>query len=1639
MKLKLSNAARSSTDRPAEKTLIADSIFDMEVRHSFDISSNRSGGDDVPLLEIEDDDLIEVTLSDGSRWYLGKEERDELAESLPTGKRGKSNDILTLGSALPARSTTRGVSDFLMNKLRILSIAPTAKNSLTDIVKELLEDASPTQAILAAADPAAFAIARKLEKKLATGGKTRLCKVELDENSQVRLDINGSLSSAFSDSGPTLLLLHGTLSSTHGSFSGLWQDNPRIFSQIHQFYQGRIIALEHCTLTESPISNTKILIDALPDSTQLHVISHSRGGLIGELLCRSERDVTPFDDREIELFEELMDLQDINNGLGAKATKALKKYHKVEQAELKELKKGLLAKSIVVERFVRVACPARGTTLASGKLHRWANRSLNAIGLVSGMTANPIYRAFEAFTLGIIGSSSRPDVLPGLQSMMPDSATVHLLNDSFTQDQQSDDNNKSTRKLVHSDLSVLAGDTQISGFNWRRIPLWLSDQFYGGEHDLVVNSASMDGGAARASGIRVNKVIGESVNHFSYFKNGDTAAQIARQLFSREDSDFELISQQSDAVIARGGNTKITGDRPMLFVVPGISGSKLSADGDRIWINPFRIAFGAMSRLSVDSEDVEATDLVKLAYGKFVAEFSKDHDVYCAPYDWRLSLELAAEKLGDQIDKALNSSDSESANQQPLRIVAHSMGGLVVRYLFAKRPDLWEYVKSVPGSRFIMAGTPNNGSYSINNLLMGKDKLARTIAGIDQVNDINDIVAILADYPGVATLLPGFGSNDWMQPDTWDQLKSDRSRTTSARISAKLLRIAREERRQVLSSPLDSDAVSYVAGHAEKTISDAVFEGDDAEEDLVYKYTPDGDGRVTWRDGIPGGLSAVWYQPTAHGALLAEPDYFEAWRELLDTGTTRLLPKSAPEPIISSQSRSSGIETAESDTGEAPVELDYLPTEDDLERTILDLDKPDTTSPSSMTPIHVTVSHGDLSFSTYPTVVGHFNDESIVHAEKALDRFLDYRLSERQRLGQYPGKLNSSEVVFRKGEGTYPEGALIVGLGDFGKLTIPRLERTLTSGIVKYILTFNEWWLGDASTSYSEKEIGLTFLLIGSGLGGLSVEESVKVIVDSVRKANTEFESNGRNDFKLVEQIEIVELYQDVAVKAAHAALLCNRPQDQISVARDLRLLSGGQRRTLISGNPERWLTLNIKKIHGNDEYQFEALHRSARSEVINELVDAKLVDQYLSLIMDKTDFDASKASSPYKTLFEILIPNDIKNASPDTDKLKLKLDEETARIPWEMLIDRWSPDQKPLVIAKKMMRQLSLERIRGRPELAKTKTALVVGDPPSGDEFYSLLPGARQEALNVNDKLIEHGFSVTPVIRESDEKDQGTEMAIEILNALTTGEYKILHLAGHGSYYRGGAESEEEADDEGMIIGKDMRLTPHLVSKMRRIPQVVFINCCHLGNIEKKEEDDFSIRHAHIASNLATQFIRNGALAVVAAAWEVLDEPAQLFAEVFYDHLLKNETLSESIHKARQEVYERHPDSNTFGAYQCWGDPMYRVNPSKPARTAGRRKDNFVSPDECADAANNIRMTAKSSNIADHSHLIERCDELLAFVSERYVDLSIPQPVSMYWTSSMTRALTLLGRAFGELGEFPKAIHLLRSALVLDLSLIHI
>src|SRR5690606_5689307 len=108
------------------------------------------------------------------------------------------------------------------------------------------------------------------------------------------------------------------------------------------------------------------------------------------------------------------------------------------------------------------------------------------------------------------------------------------------------------------------------------------------------------------------------------------------------------------------------------------------------------------------------------------AHLAQTHDVTVFSFDWRRPIEEEAVRLAGVIDQAVS---ARSASRQPVRLLAHSMGGLVARTVQLERPDVWQRWLEHPDARLLMLGTPNGGSFAPMQVLSGDDNMGNALAG----------------------------------------------------------------------------------------------------------------------------------------------------------------------------------------------------------------------------------------------------------------------------------------------------------------------------------------------------------------------------------------------------------------------------------------------------------------------------------------------------------------------------------------------------------------------------------------------------------------------------------------------------------------------------------------------------------------------------------------------------------------------------------------------------------------------------------------------------------------------------------------------------------------------------------------------
>ncbi len=803
---------------------------------------------------------------------------------------------------------------------------------------------------------------------------------------------------------------------------------------------------------------------------------------------------------------------------------------------------------------------------------------------------------------------------------------------------------------------------------------------------------------------------------------------------------------------------------------------------------------------------------------------------------------------------------------------------------------------------------------------------------------------MFAKFPGILALLPitTDAKNDFAKLETWENMRAFFGKRDWPLPSKDDLDYFRNYRDNILKKrdAIDYSNMVYIAGKDKMTPCGYYLDEIKPKKQLYFLYTSEGDQSVTWESGIPKQLietNAVYYSRVTHGALANDPDLFNAIEEILSTGQTKLLRNT--KPLLRGEEK---IFRAEPD-------IDFDLSESGLEKTILGLGT-EIEPIASQIPVTITVSNGDLRYASHPVIAGHFLNDGVLYAEKSIDYYLNGSLTSKHRLGLYPGEIGTN-AIFGKMDGSDFEGAIIVGLGEPDQLTSFQFSKSVESGVLNYLLSI------PASAS-PKKGIGVSSLIVATGYGGLTVEGSMKAIIEGVNRANEKVKALSHSGYKTIQSIEFVELYADRALNCMYILnKIANKENSTFNIIvgnKRIKNLMGIRKRTPLDTSEDWWNRVTVKYKEANEQtgepasMTFGSSTSDSREEE-NELYSSTpLIDLFISEVSTSNQWSACTA----KTLFELLIPNNLKEKLKRKGNISWILDTKTAAYPWELLQDN-TTNAKPLCINAGMIRQLSTKDYRINIKRVAEKGALVVADPILNG-FISQLPGAKEEGMLVKDTLENVGYPTTSLI--------GTD-AESIVKNFFCKDYTIIHLAGHGVF------NPKSPKKSGMVIGKDIFLTVFEIEQMPVVPELVFVNCCHLGYSSSDDEKLYQNRYK-LAANIGTQLIKIGVKAVIAAGWAVNDAAAHDFAQVFYSSMFAGENFGDAVKIARNSIYEKHPDNNTWGAYQCYGDPFFKLK--NISASSGSWSPSYIVPQEAEIDLDNLLNQLQMATSANKDHLAD-------------------------------------------------------------------
>jgi hypothetical protein len=395
---------------------------------------------------------------------------------------------------------------------------------------------------------------------------------------------------------------------------------------------------------------------------------------------------------------------------------------------------------------------------------------------------------------------------------------------------------------------------------------------------------------------------------------------------------------------------------------------------------------------------------------------------------------------------------------------------------------------------------------------------------------------------------------------------------------------------------------------------------------------------------------------------------------------------------------------------------------------------------------------------------------------------------------------------------------------------------------------------------------------------------------------------------------------------------------------------------------------------------------KRARTEIRAQSTQRRLVEQLVAKASNERGSDIGIG----RTLFKLLVPLEMEPIMAGTSAMVIELDQGSAPIPWEMLdTDSGKSnrnDQRPWAIRTKLLRKLQLADFRQQPKDSRQSSpSLIIGEPLC-DAVWPRLPGARQEARSVFEKL-KAGLGEENVVSliSSEDSDDDRPDAIQVINTLMAEDWRIIHISGHG-------DLPDNDDPHGVVLSDGLYLGPREIQTMRVVPELVFVNCCHLA-ASGVDQVFNSYNRTKFAASVAEQLIKNGVRCVVAAGWAVGDRASETFAEKFYDALLNGQRFIEAIAQAREAVWQIYAKQDkTWAAYQCYGDPDWVLksgeeDPQTVSTTNFSNEASIVSANSLILALESLRNRASSQG--DHNQAIHQQLEML---ESRFANLWVNQ-----------------------------------------------
>lgn len=497
----------------------------------------------------------------------------------------------------------------------------------------------------------------------------------------------------------------------------------------------------------------------------------------------------------------------------------------------------------------------------------------------------------------------------------------------------------------------------------------------------------------------------------------------------------------------------------------------------------------------------------------------------------------------------------------------------------------------------------------------------------------------------------------------------------------------------------------------------------------------------------------------------------------------------------------------------------------------------------------------------------------------------------------------------------------------------------------------------------------LATVVIGAGVGNLSLTDAISAILNGMRRAVT---GSHDDDERRLRRITIVEFdprkvpgIQDVILREQerqrkHGLEIVYEPLTDAELASVERAAYETARKELArelkswqtkaaeleSQVPSR-LTLNLDM--ARKAYRFGAITQTASVPEREIRIDPQVIMQ----ANDELAGEQNPAMQLERGRFleELLMPDDLRRQLYNNAPVVMMLDATTARIHWEMVAqpeliaatgglaiahedDEFNADRF-LGTSRGFTRQLRTTFApppEPPPPPRRVLRVLVVADPAEDAH----LPGAQEEGEAVADLFESYNNVYSERLEDTRVEVVRLFGPVEatrtnVLRELMVRQYDVLHYAGHCEY------NIKDPSSSGWIFNmqKKERLSANELNRIDRIPKFVFSNACESGITPDRSRE----RTAELAPSFAEAFFMRGVANFVCTAWPVDDLAARIFSLTLYGWLLginvgedgsyskgEPKPMHYAMREARISIANMEEGVATWGAYQHYGNPYFQL-----------------------------------------------------------------------------------------------------------------